>query len=103
MIPHHHNAVSMAKILMKESADKGVELPSSIQNMLMEIVNVQNYQIMLMNHWLEHHEPKGIPSATHARCGRKQQPEVGQEDGQDEEEKEDELEVKKGQEDGLEV
>jgi uncharacterized protein (DUF305 family) len=61
MIPHHANAVNMAKILMKEADDKLVQLPRSaggipwvaeLKTMLYSIVNDQNYQIHQMEGYL---------------------------------------------------
>merc|ERR1712176_262292 len=67
MIPHHHNAVNMAKILLKElDEDDNNEITEEemgetafgiidedLVNLLMNIVNTQNEQVTFMNTWLE--------------------------------------------------
>lgn len=54
MIPHHQNAINMAKVLMKQNAlDDDDESDAEIQSMLWGIVNVQNYQINIMDNWLD--------------------------------------------------
>jgi len=50
MIPHHANAVSMAKILMKHAEDY---MDEEKKNLMMAIINVQNHQIQEMEGWLE--------------------------------------------------
>jgi len=63
MIPHHQNAVNMARILLKKSAtfgdsSLGVDIagePGEYDGfvyMLMDMVNTQNYQISEMRKWL---------------------------------------------------
>ena len=42
MIPHHANAVNMAKVLMKESPDS---YDDTIDELLWDIINVQNQQV----------------------------------------------------------
>jgi len=44
MIPHHSNAVNMAKMLLKHHPDE-VEAVDGFEGLLWEIINVQNYQI----------------------------------------------------------
>jgi len=64
MIPHHDNAVNMAKILLKK-VEAG-EIPSGeveegafgiadedVEDLLWNIINTQNEQITFMNTWLE--------------------------------------------------
>eukprot|EP01052_Picozoa_sp_SAG31_P004229 SAG31_NODE_173_length_21354_cov_16.826112_22_plen_664_part_00 len=58
MIPHHANAVNMAKILMKEVDDSqlnapSVEMEEKMVTMLYSIVNSQNYQIHQMEAYLQ--------------------------------------------------
>eukprot|EP00971_Amphidinium_carterae_P226176 4486418-Amphidinium_carterae.1 len=61
MIPHHQNAVNMAKILLKRSAtfgddSLGVDISGEeydgFVHMLMDMVNTQNYQVSEMRKWL---------------------------------------------------
>lgn len=59
MIPHHQNAVNMAKLLLKtEPGDEELE------SMLREIINSQNMQITYMRAWLA---GKNVPEGS-ARC-----------------------------------
>jgi hypothetical protein len=57
MIPHHRNAVNMAKILIKENPSS-LQLATSygdagdMETLMWEIVNQQNAQISLMENWL---------------------------------------------------
>ena len=53
MIPHHENAVNMAKALLKTGVIHCASLADdtddcAIENILREIINNQNYQIQLM-------------------------------------------------------
>jgi len=50
MIPHHANAVNMAKILLKQEATH--TLDEDTKNMLLDIVNGQNAQMTFMRGWL---------------------------------------------------
>jgi len=53
MIPHHDNAVNMAKILLKHG---GASLEDEeVTSMLYEIINTQNAQITFMSGWLRDH------------------------------------------------
>jgi len=64
MIPHHLNAVNMARILLKKSATYGdntlgVNIAMSapgeydgVEEMLLAMVNTQNYQVSEMRKWL---------------------------------------------------
>ena len=68
MIPHHENAVNMAKLLMKQNAltlsrrklrgegrrldDDGGCADCAIDDMLWDIVSVQSHQILTMKDWL---------------------------------------------------
>ncbi|CAM9200341.1 unnamed protein product [Discosporangium mesarthrocarpum] len=49
MIPHHENAVNMAKVLLKEP---GEELDPEVNDLLLEIINSQNAQITFMRGYL---------------------------------------------------
>jgi uncharacterized protein (DUF305 family) len=60
MIPHHQNAVSMAKVLLKNHVDadypaEGTEDQDKAwaEGLAREIINVQNFQIQIMQGWLE--------------------------------------------------
>merc|ERR1719262_1779745 len=44
MIPHHNNAVNMAKLLLKHGAQEVAEV-DDLEDILWGIVNVQNYQV----------------------------------------------------------
>ena len=53
-VPHHNNAVNMAKILLKmDVLDADDEDDAGMIDMLWAIINVQNYQINIMNNWLD--------------------------------------------------
>merc|ERR1740136_419966 len=52
MIPHHQNAVNMAKALMKHHPDE-VAAVDDFGGLLMDIVNGQNYQIHQFRAYLE--------------------------------------------------
>ncbi|CAM9751235.1 unnamed protein product, partial [Choristocarpus tenellus] len=51
MIPHHENAVNMAKILLKNPGDE--ELDEEVGGMLRDIINSQNAQITFMRSYLK--------------------------------------------------
>jgi hypothetical protein len=57
MIPHHRNAVNMAKIILKTNPVE-LDLPTGygdegeLRTMMWEIINNQNAQITLMQNWL---------------------------------------------------
>mmetsp|Transcript_37040 Transcript_37040/g.73370 ORF Transcript_37040/g.73370 Transcript_37040/m.73370 type:complete len:425 (-) Transcript_37040:298-1572(-) len=55
MLPHHVNAVNMAKALLKDVQDKGETLDEEIHELVVDIINVQNKQNMLMNGYLTAH------------------------------------------------
>jgi len=48
MIPHHANAVSMAKVLKKAETMAGRELTDEVAELVRSIINVQNHQIQTM-------------------------------------------------------
>ena len=52
MIPHHLNAVNMAKLLMKTDLDS-VAATDGLEDILWDIVNVQNYQVHQFRNYLE--------------------------------------------------
>jgi len=62
MIPHHENAVNMARIALKHAAaadgydDEDLDVPG----LLRDIINVQNKQIMDMKHWLSRHDQDNV-------------------------------------------
>ena len=70
MIPHHENAVNMAKLLLKQGSDYGLECGDAEEDIdcdmttaLWEMINGQNAQITLMRNWLvEKAKPR------HSKC-----------------------------------
>ena len=60
MVPHHNNAVNMAKILLKmDVLDPEDEDDAGMIDMLWAIINAQNYQ----NHNMEAYlDAKGLPA-----------------------------------------
>ena len=70
MIPHHENAVNMAKLLLKQNASYGLECGDAEEDIdcdmttaLWEMINGQNAQITLMRNWLvEKAKPR------HSKC-----------------------------------
>jgi len=55
MIPHHQNAVNMAKaILKKVPLNANNDAEGELGDLFWSIVNEQNMQIMQMKHWLMH-------------------------------------------------
>ena len=52
MIPHHLNAVNMAKLLLKTDLDS-VAATDGLEDILWDIVNVQNYQVHQFRNYLE--------------------------------------------------
>ena len=66
MVPHHNNAVNMAKILLKmDVLDADDEDDAGMIDMLWAIINAQNYQ----NHNMEAYlDAKGLPAIGEAQC-----------------------------------
>ena len=62
MIPHHLNAVNMAKLLVKKAADGAIKAVDGLGDILYGIVNTQNFQINQFRNILE-----GIGD-THGQC-----------------------------------
>ena len=58
MIPHHVNAVNMAKMLLKHAPSE-VVLVEDLEDILWSMVNVQNYQIHQMRNYLAGHAGYG--------------------------------------------
>lgn len=50
MIPHHENAVNMAKTLLKDTV---AAADGDIKTLLMDVINTQNFQIHFMVQWLK--------------------------------------------------
>jgi len=50
MIPHHDNAINMAKLLLKQDV---LDADSDMYHMLWDIINTQNFQIDTMQAWLD--------------------------------------------------
>ena len=55
MIPHHVNAVNMAKLLLKTSTKKELAAVEDLEGILWNIVNTQNYQIHQFRNYLGSH------------------------------------------------
>lgn len=51
MIPHHVNAVNMAKLLLKQAKDQ-VDAVGDLEGILYDIINTQNFQIHEFRHYL---------------------------------------------------
>jgi hypothetical protein len=74
MIPHHENAVNMAKALLKNNNNgldcyynsetgeqEGAEEDCEMVDMMWSIINGQNHQITMMRKWLEYNsEPESL-------------------------------------------
>merc|ERR1712058_188594 len=72
MIPHHQNAVNMAKIALKHTGDlEGLSDDDlDIAALLRDIINTQNKQIQDMEHWLSKNmrgDPKLCPAPKPSR------------------------------------
>jgi hypothetical protein len=52
MIPHHVNAVNMAKIMLKLGSS-APSFDADVEALMRDIINTQNAQIMIMNDWRE--------------------------------------------------
>lgn len=66
MIPHHVNAVNMAKALLKDGEALN---DADITNLILNIINTQNYQIMQMTHQLHHNM---IPHQASSVCAEEE-------------------------------
>merc|ERR1712194_417358 len=66
MIPHHENAVNMAKLMLKTGVSDEADPEGEVHEMLYSIINAQNKQIGLMRTWLDDY---GFESSTEAQCG----------------------------------
>lgn len=55
MIPHHENAVNMAKLVLKTVSTEKIE-KAELFDMLLAVVNDQNFQIHEMKNYLGAHE-----------------------------------------------
>ena len=58
MIPHHANAVNMAKILLKH-AETEVAAVEDLEDIMWGMINVQNFQIHVMRNYLASHTAYG--------------------------------------------
>lgn len=67
MIPHHENAVNMAKVLMKFDPKRVAE-DEEVADLLYDIINTQNAQITFMRGWLR---DNGFATYEDARCDDK--------------------------------
>ncbi len=52
MIPHHVNAVNMAKLLLKQSTQAELDAVEDLENILHNIINTQNFQIHQFRNYL---------------------------------------------------
>lgn len=71
MIPHHANAVNMAKALLTaEAINSENDAEGEVEDLVWDIINVQNKQIHFMEAWLK---DQGKKSYVDARCEAKNQ------------------------------
>jgi len=52
MIPHHVNAINMAKLLMKHATPEELGGVDDLEGILLEIINVQNFQVHQFRNYL---------------------------------------------------
>jgi hypothetical protein len=52
MIPHHQNAVNMAKLLLKQATQPEIEAVDGLEDILHNIINTQNYQVHQFRNYL---------------------------------------------------
>ena len=52
MIPHHENAVNMAKLLLKQSTQEELDAVEDLEDILHDIINTQNFQIHQFRNYL---------------------------------------------------
>jgi hypothetical protein len=52
MIPHHLNAVNMAKLLLKQSTQSELDSVEDLEDILNDIINTQNFQIHQFRNYL---------------------------------------------------
>jgi hypothetical protein len=52
MIPHHVNAVNMAKLLLKQSTQAELDAVEDLEGILKDIINTQNFQIHQFRNYL---------------------------------------------------
>lgn len=52
MIPHHQNAVNMAKLLLKQATQSEIAAVDGLEDILHNIINTQNYQIHQFRNYL---------------------------------------------------
>ena len=52
MIPHHVNAVNMAKLLLKQASQVELDAVEDLENILYDIINTQNFQIHQFRNYL---------------------------------------------------
>jgi len=52
MIPHHANAVNMAKLLLKQSTQEELDAVEDLEDILHDIINTQNFQIHQFRNYL---------------------------------------------------
>tara|TARA_B110000459_G_C16344217_1_gene373669 strand:+ start:128 stop:550 length:423 start_codon:yes stop_codon:yes gene_type:complete len=73
MIPHHQNAVNMAKLLLKHATSAEIKAVEGLEDILHNIINTQNYQIHQFRNYLNSadvnkllEDPEIIPPSTSA-------------------------------------
>lgn len=71
MIPHHQNAVNMAKLLLKLATQAEIDAVDGLEDILHNIINTQNYQIHQFKNYLNGaavdkllEDPEIIPPST---------------------------------------
>jgi hypothetical protein len=52
MIPHHNNAINMAKLLLKHETPANIAAVDGLINILYDIINVQSYQVHQFRNYL---------------------------------------------------
>lgn len=52
MIPHHVNAVNMAKLLLKQATEEEIDAVDDLEAILLDIINTQNFQIHQFRNYL---------------------------------------------------
>jgi hypothetical protein len=52
MIPHHKNAINMAKLLLKQETPANIAAVEGMEHILYDIINVQSYQVHQFRNYL---------------------------------------------------
>ena len=68
MIPHHVNAINMARILQKTLKDETVpgadDEETDLEGLLLAIINEQNQQVQTMQAWLDTHNDEEVEAVS---------------------------------------